>query len=250
MADYLMRSDAPLSEDEWEAVDGTVVHTARQFLVGRRLLDLVGPFGAGLEVIPVGTGENRRQVPLTVIDEEFKLKWRDVEASRKLGLPLELGEAAKAAMLCAKAEDEMVLGGLWDAADKSVPLGAWSEGQGPLAAVVAATEALFSDNFFGPYAVVLSPGLYVDTQRVGQGMGRLVADLIKGVAEGGIHRSQLLGDGQGFVLALGSHNFDLVVGQDLVTAYEGNEGLDHCFRILETAALRVKRAGAVCKLEG
>ncbi len=30
----------------------------------------------------------------------------------------------------------------------------------------------------------------------------------------------------------------------------GNDGLDHCFRVLETVALRVKRAGAICKLEG
>ena len=250
MADYLMRSAVPLSDSEWEAIDQVVVSAARQFLVGRRLLDLVGPFGAGMEVIPVGSGENRDQISIEVISEEFVLKWRDIEASRRLGLPLELGPAAQAAMACAKAEDKMVLGGLWDIADKSVSLGTWGEAEGPLASVVAATEALFSDDFYGPYAVILSPDLYVSTQRVSQGMGRLVGDLIKDVAEGGIYRSQLLGDGQGMVLSLAPYNFDLVVGQDLVTAYTGNDGLDHCFQVLETVALRVKRAGAICKLEG
>jgi len=50
--------------------------------------------------------------------------------------------------------------------------------------------------------------------------------------------------------ALQAYNFDLVIGQDLIVAYEGNEGLDHAFSVLETLALRVKRPGAICRLEG
>ena len=44
-------------------------------------------------------------------------------------------------------------------------------------------------------------------------------------------------------------NVDLVVGQDVVTAYLGNEGLDHRFRIFETLAVRIKRPGASCILK-
>lgn len=248
MSDYLMRGDAPLSDGEWAQLDKIVVDVARQFLVGRRFLDLAGPFGAGLEVIPVGTGEGRTYVGLEVIEQEFALNWREVEASRMMGVPLELGSAAQAAMACARAEDEMVLRGLMAASGKQVALGDWSEPGAPLADVVKATETLFADGFFGPYAVVLSPNLYTETQRVSRGMGRMVGKLITDVAGGGLFRSALLKKDQGMVLSLGAFNFDLVVGQDLVTAYQGNEGLDHSFRILETLALRVKRAGAVCKL--
>jgi uncharacterized linocin/CFP29 family protein len=249
MSEYLMRDVAPLSDEEWQAVDGLVVKVAREFLVGRRLLDLVGPFGAGMEVVPVGAGEARRQVALTAIEQGFMLHWRDIEASRKLGVPLELGPAAQAAMACAKREDELVLGGLWDAASKAVVVGDWGQEEGPLQSVVAATEALFQDGYFGPYAVVLSPDLYAQTQRVSHSMGRLIGKLVGDVAQGGVFRTQLLGKAQGMVLALGAYNFDLVAGQDLITAYAGNEGLDHNFEILETVALRVKRAGAICKLE-
>jgi uncharacterized linocin/CFP29 family protein len=94
----------------------------------------------------------------------------------------------------------------------------------------------------------LSPALYVQTQRRLAGMGRLVSDLIGDVAKGGLYRTPLLEDGQGLVLSLGSHNFDLVIGQDLTVAYQGNEGLDHSFRVLETLALRIKRPGAICTL--
>ncbi len=250
MSEYLMRDAAPLSDKEWQAVDSLVVKIARDFLVGRRFLDLVGPFGAGMEIVPVGVGDARKHIPLSVIEQSFTLHWRDIEASRKLGVPVELGAAARAAMACARMEDESVLGGLWDAAEKSVPVAEWGKAEGPLQSVVAATELLFEDGFSGPYALVMSPDLYTQTQRVSHGMGRMVSKLIADVAEGGMFRSQLLGESQGMVLALGAFNFDLVVGQDLITAYEGNEGLDHNFRILETIALRVKRAGAICKLEG
>ncbi len=250
MSEYLMRDAAPLSDKEWQAVDSLVVKVARDFLVGRRFLDLVGPFGAGMEMVPVGVGESRKHIRLAAIERSFTLHWRDVEASRKLGVPVELGAAAQAAMACARMEDDMVLRGLWDAAEKSVSVADWGKAEGPLQSVVAATELLFEDGFFGPYALVMSPDLYTQTQRVSHGMGRMVSKLIADIAEGGMFRSQLLGEAQGLVLALGAFNFDLVVGQDLITAYEGNEGLDHNFRILETIALRVKRAGAICKLEG
>ncbi|MGC9469313.1 MAG: family 1 encapsulin nanocompartment shell protein [Anaerolineae bacterium] len=250
MSDYLMRDDAPLTEEEWANLDETVVSTARQFLVGRRFLDLRGPFGGGLEIVPVGTGENRDHIKLLVFDKSFMLYWRDIEASRKNGLPLELGAAAAAAMACARMEDEMIFNALLGAADKSVTLGDWTEPDAPLADIVSATEELFADGFFGPYAVVLSPALYTQTQRVSRGMGRTVAKLINEVAEGGMFRTPLLSDNQGLVLSLGAYNFDLLVGQDLVTAYQGNEGLDHSFRVMETMALRIKRPGAICSLGG
>ena len=250
MSEYLMRDAAPLADEEWEAIDAVVVSAASEFLVGRRFLDLVGPFGAGMELVPVGAGEARKHIPLSVIEQSFMLLWRDIEASRKVNVPLELGPAAKAAMACAKMEDDMILGGLWEAADKAVALGDWTKAEAALADVVSATEKLFADDFFGPYALVLSPMLYSQTQRAAPSMGRIVGKLIKDVAEGGLYRSPLLGGKQGLVLSLGAYNFDLVVGQDLVTAYEGNNGLDHSFRVLETAALRIKRSGAICKLEG
>lgn len=250
MGDYLMRDAAPLSEQEWEQLDQVIVKTARQFLVGRRFLDLAGPYGAGLEVVPVGTGAARRHIPLTVISERFRLHWRDIEASRQMGLGLELGPAAQAALACAQQEDSLILQSLMEAADKQVKLGDWSVPDVPLADVVAATETLFTDGFVGPYALVLSPVLHGQTLRVSRGMGRTVEHLIKEVVDGGIYRTQLLSGLQGLVLALGAHNFDLVIGQDLIAAYEGNEGLDHTFCVLETLALRVKRPGAVCKLVG
>jgi uncharacterized linocin/CFP29 family protein len=249
MSDYLMRGDAPLSDSEWERLDKTVVSAAREFLVGRKFLDLAGPFGAGLEMIPMGTGENREYIPLTVIEQEFTLNWREVEASRKMEMPIPMSAAARASLACARAEDQMILQALMDAAANSISLGDWEDAGGPLAAVSAATEVLVENEAFGPYAVVVSPQLFTKTQRVSRGYGRTVGRLVREVAEGGLFRSPLLGEDEGFVLSLGSYNFDLAVGQDLITAYEGNEGLDHLFKVLETIAVRVKRPDAIVTFE-
>ena len=94
--------------------------------------------------------------------------------------------------------------------------------------------------------MVLSPALYAKTQRVGKGIGRLESKLITDMAEGGLFRTPVLKGNEGFVVALGAHNFDLAVAQDLITAYLGPEGMDHRFRVLESLVLRIKRPGAIC----
>ena len=249
MSDFLMRENAPLSVEEWAQLDRVVVGTARQFLVGRRFVEIVGPVGAGTQTVPVGTGDARSYLTFETIEEDLTLYWKDVEASRQAGIPLDLGQVAKASAACARKEDKLILDGLMKAANKKVVLGDWdADSEAILGNIVEATEKLVSDDFYGPYAVVLSPALYAKTQRVARGMGRLVSKLIKDVAEGGLFQSPMLGKDQGLVLSLGAQNFDLVVAQDLITAYTGNEGLDHLFRVMESLVLRIKRPGAICVL--
>jgi uncharacterized linocin/CFP29 family protein len=280
MSDYLMREDAPLSADEWAKLDEVVVKTAKTLLVGRRFIELTGPLGAGTLAVPLfgvctGHGEcgceegececgcaegececeavhstGPELLKLWSLQQDFRLSWRAVEANRKLGLSLELGPAATAAAAVARDEDGRVMDGLLTAKGRNtVPLMDWNERGAALENVVAATQTLIGAGFYGPYALVLSPALYAKTQRVSQGMGRTVGKLIADVAEGGMFRSPILQPEEGFVLSLGAHNLDLVVGQDLVTAYMGNEGLDHSYRVMESLVLRIKRPGAICTFE-
>ena len=282
MSDYLMRDDAPFSHEEWEKLDELVVGVARKLLVWRRFIQLTGPLGAGVQTVPVpavGSAEaclhdeegcaceageceviqvtGHKFLSLPLIHQDFRLAWRDIEASRRMGWPLELGPAAAASAACARAEDELIFHGhpehgyegLLNATGRhTVSLGNWDESGQAFANIVAATEALVADGFYEPFAVVLSPALYAKTQRVAKGTGRLEGKLIKDVAEGGLFRSPVLAENQGLVVAQGAQNFDLVVAQDLITAYLGPENMDHTFRLVESLALRIKRPGAICTL--
>jgi uncharacterized linocin/CFP29 family protein len=283
MSDYLMRDDAPFSDEEWEKLDELVVGVARKLLVGRRFIQLTGPLGAGVQTVPVpavGSAEaclhdeegcaceageceviqvtGHKFLSLPLIHQDFRLAWRDIEASRRMGWPLELGPAAAASAACTRAEDELIFHGhpehgyegLLNATGRhTVSLGDWDESGQAFADIVAATEALVADGFYEPFAVVLSPALYAKTQRIAKGIGRLEGKLIKDVAEGGLFRSPVLAEDQGLVIAQGAHNFDLVVAQDLITAYLGPENMDHTFRVMQILSLRIKRPGAICALE-
>ena len=102
MPDFLQRDQAPLSGDQWTALDQAVVQTARAILVGRRFISLVGPFGPGVEALPsdslAGTAagqidllgnaageaigiQQRRYLPLPLIYKDFWVHWRDLEAN-------------------------------------------------------------------------------------------------------------------------------------------------------------------------
>ena len=55
MSDYLQRDQAPLGVDQWAAFDQTATRTAQSMLVARRFINLVGPFGPGIEALPNDT---------------------------------------------------------------------------------------------------------------------------------------------------------------------------------------------------
>jgi len=125
----------------------------------------------------------------------------------------------------------------------------WEEAGNGFNNVLAATEALIGAGFYGPYAAVFSPSLYTKLHRWLPQARRLEIEQIKVLASGGVFQSPLLSGNKALVISQGPQNLDLVVAQDLITAYLGPEGMDHRFRVLESLALRIKQPGAICTFE-
>ncbi len=272
MTGYLMRDDAPLTDGEWEKLDEVVVSVARGLLVGRRFVELAGPFGIGTEVIRLDTIEadgacthdeagspcetdecevarvaSRTFIPMPLIHKDFLLSWRDIEAARQYGRGLELGPAAAAAAAVARAEDDLVIQGIAGAENaQSIPLSDWGTSGNALSDASAASASLAGSGFVGPYTLVVSPDLYAMLQRPYRGSGRLEYKLVEAIADGGILHTPVLGTSRALMVARGAHYLDLAMGQDMITAYLGPEGMDHRFRVLESIALRVKQPKAIC----
>jgi uncharacterized linocin/CFP29 family protein len=261
MSDFLMREDAPLTAEEWEQLDGLAVKTAKYHLAARRFIDLAGPFGAGMKVVELysygekdgvfkATGGDFQAMPL--ISRDFSLNWRDIEAAHQGGAALDLGPAVAASIECAREEDEMILGGLGNAKGRNKsPLGNWDEEGASFEAVAAACGVLAGAGFYGPYNLVVGLALYAKMQRVVKGFGRMLElNLVQEVLRGGsVFQSPVLDDKKALLVCQGAHNLDIVVAQDLITAYLGPAEMEHHFRVLESLALRVKRPGAICTLE-
>ncbi|BCW98398.1 MAG: hypothetical protein KatS3mg024_1225 [Armatimonadota bacterium] len=277
MSDYLMRDAAPLTEAEWESIDSTVLAVAKQQLVGRRVLHIFGPLGAGIQSVPTerlaapspgsisfeGSEDaaievaGRDQTPLLMVHKDFCLNWRALETSRQMGLPLDTGAAAAAAAVTARAEDRLIFLGDQEAGveglltakgRRTLALSDWSECGSAFDNLVNAVAVLSGAGYTPPYAAVLSPDLFACLLRVYKDSDTLELTHAKEALTGGVYECPVLGQKQGVVLALGRQYFDLAVGQDLATAYLESRNLNHYLRVMETIALRIKDPGAICAL--
>jgi uncharacterized linocin/CFP29 family protein len=279
VADYLQRDQAPFGPAEWAAIDQTVVRTAQSMLVGRRFISLVGPFGPGIESLPndvldgAGAGAidllgneereglttaHRQFLPLPLLYKDFWVHWRDLEATRLLGVPLDVGKAAAAAAGTAVAEDRLVfdgeptleLPGLRTVEGSiSLPMRDWSGMGNAFADVVDGTRALIQGGFTGPYALAVSPRLYADLNRIFDDSGVLELEQVEKLARRGVYPTAVLPEPSALLVDSGAQNMDLAVGLDLSTAYVESSNLNHHLRVLESLVLRIRQPGGVCIFE-
>lgn len=278
MNGYLLRAQAPLTAEEWQAVDEVVVRVARRTLVARRFLTLFGPLGAGIQHVAsdryvgaqaaritlMGTEEenvllpeSRRLLPLPMLYRDFRIGWRDLETSRRLGIPLDTSAAAVAAADVATLEDRTILNGnderqqvgFLNYVDRlRVPLGNWEQPGGGFAAVLSAVNELVGHNMREPFTVVVPPQLFVRLNRVFDNTGVLEIDQVRRLVGGEVYMTPVLPPNVAVVVSPGPENMDLVVAQDMRVAFLETTGMEHNFRVLESVALRIKRPGAVCTL--
>lgn len=277
--DFLDRNAAPLTEAEWARIDEAVVSTARRTLIGRKIVDVLGPLGSGVYSIPYSVfnskstagidlvGENdeyiveashRATVTLPILYKDFKITWRDVEADRHLGLPIDVSTAAVASNFVAVQEDDLIFNGNAELGHdglftvkgrQTLKISNWEEPGAGLSDVVKAVGALSQAGHYGPYALVVSPILFGRLVRVFGNTGLLELDQIKALISGGVHYSNVITGSKAVVVATGNQNLNLAVGQDLTTAYTGPTNMNHVFRVLETIALLVRRPDAIATIE-
>lgn len=283
MVETLYRTDAPLTDEEWNSLDQTVIQVARGQLVGRRVLDVFGPLGIGIQTVDYdeyrdhcpavvdffgepGEGtcdrlvaKRRIHTPIPLLYKDFVLFLRDLESWRRIGLPVDFTAAAAAASEVAFMEDQLIFQGkaeigqvgLLSAEGRiSLPARNWQEVSAGFQDVVDARARLLEAGFYGPYAVVLNPLWYAALHRIFDGTGRLEIEQVRGLADAGVFQTSALPPNRAVVLAVGFQNFDLAVAQDLTVGFLGPENLNFPFRVFESVALRIKRPGAICTVEG
>jgi uncharacterized linocin/CFP29 family protein len=273
MTDFFLRDQAPLSAAQWSLLENAVIQTARESLIGRRFIPLIGPFGAGLQAIAddtiTGTGrghvdllgnaddavtiERRRFLALPLIYKDFWLHWRDLQAAEQFGLPLDVGKASAAAAACVRAEDSLIFHGdleldqpglLTVEGRQRLPLRDWGVMGEAFNAVVQGVQTLTEAGFYGPYALAVSPRLYAQLNRIFDGTGVLEVEQIEKLVRLGVYQSAVLPDNRAVMVAGGAQNLDLAVGFDLTVAFVESTNLNHHFRALESLVLRIKRPGA------
>jgi uncharacterized linocin/CFP29 family protein len=264
---YLGRDDAPFGEALWKALDTAMISAAKSQLVGRRLLDIEGPYGLGLKSVPtsdavVMPGKDgapeiaaSKAIPLALVRTTFTLAARDLASFEHEGPALDLGDVARAAMACARLEDELVFNGskalgvpgLLASAGSKVQLTSW-ENEGDAAAdIIKAVTALDDSGFHGPYVLALAPRRYnLLFRRYRQG-NQTEMQHVQNIVTDGIFKAPILKDG-GLLLNAGKAFAAIVLGQDMMLGFVGPSEGDFEFSISESLALRIRQPAAICVL--
>jgi len=265
--DFLSRDGSPISADLWKEIDDTVVSSAKKILTGRKFISIYGPLGAGIQSINVDNiseldesegsisvikGRTYQQIPL--INQDFSLLWRDLEFSGQMGLPVDLSSVSLAAARCAMKEDEFIFWGEAELGYKglltadgivSVPLSDWSTGENPFKDIAAGLARFLENGIAGRKALVVSPDLFAQLQRIQPGTGITEYERMSRLLEGNIFSTPVLKSNKAVLVCAESQYMDLVIGQDMITSYLETRNLNHYFRIIETLLLRIKNKEAI-----
>jgi uncharacterized linocin/CFP29 family protein len=275
-----------LTDEEIIYIDNRVVETVRPLIVGRRLFPVFTLPNAGFLTVrgykesdmsaakislygqPGSKDRTEKEafnVTVPVIEKEFEILWRDVEASRGSGMPIETRDAENAARQVAEDEDKLLITGeytgwkalgvegLATATGRNTTAGGdWSANA--FTYVNNAINELEADGHYGPYALILKPswwrqiaGAFVTNTAV------TIAEKVAELCQAGVYRTDSLlssagGVNNALVVEPKQDNFELVVGRDLeVRKTEDNRGnIDGIVR--EVLAPRIKRPTAICEI--
>lgn len=195
---------------------------------------------------------------IPTVFEDFTLLAKDLETSKKFGYPVDLSKAEYAAEAGARKEDRLIYFGKPENGYEGIFTANgvhkierldWADGEKAFTNIAAGLEWFTAQGIFGEYALVLSPDLYLKLQRIQPGTGLLEIERISKLLGGNVFHVPVLGAGKAALVCSNQRYMDLVVGQDLSTAYLEQSNLNHRLRILETVLFRLKRKEAVVLFE-
>jgi uncharacterized linocin/CFP29 family protein len=261
---YLQRSDAPFDPKVWDQLDRTIVGTAKSRLTARKLLNVDGPYGIGLKMVPtedVPLTENMSlvasgNIPLVNIQSEFNLAIRDIAAFEQRNIPLPLVPVVESALEVADLEDDILLNGskhvgapglMTAPSISSYKLGDWSQLGSPVEDIIKAVTILDDSGFHGPYSLALSPQLYNLLYRHYAQSELTQLEHAGQIVTDGIIKSSAIKDG-GVLIASGAWFANIVIGQDMMAGFIGPELGSYKFSLTESIALRIVEPHAICSL--
>ncbi len=269
--DYLYREGSPISPELWDKIDEAVISMAKKVLTGRRFLNIYGPLGAGVQSINIdyvkeleeteGTPvkvKGRRYEEIPLIYNDFNLLWRDLETSEQTGTPADLSSALQAGASMAKKEDEFIFLGNKNlgyegllTAENTVKIkkSDWNEGENPVKDITSGLSKFIENDLVGRKALIVSPNLLIQLQRIQPGTGITEFERLSKLVNGNLFHTPVLGNNKAVLVCSEPQYMDLVIGQDMAASYLETKDLNHYFRIIETALLRIKNKDAVIVFE-
>ncbi len=259
---YLAREDAPFEDKIWDILDEAMKEAAANQLVGRRLLDVEGPFGIGLKGVSLQDKEIEsglfasRMLPLLLIQKSFTLGTRDLAGYEREGVLLDTCKVGETAVECARLEDDLIFNGAPDVPGlltvdgaNSLDLSGWSEIGTAANDLIEAITALDDAGFHGPYSLALTPERYNLLFRLYPQGKQSELDHVRTMVTEGVFKTPIL-EGGGVLLSAKAQCASIVLGQDMSIGYIGPAGDQQEFSLSESLTVRIRQPQAICVLNG
>lgn len=261
---YLAREDAPFGSDVWKVLDDAMIEAAKGQLVGRRILELEGPYGLGLKSVPLKDETTESgliagsTLPLILMQEGFDLAVRDLANFEMQGITLDRSAVAEAALSLAEREDELIFKGSEELdvpglmtveGANSVELSDWADVGTAANDLIQAVTTLDEAGFHGPYTLALAPARYNLLFRRYERGNFSEMEHVKTLVTDGVYKAPALKAG-GVLLSTGRQYASIVVGQDMTVGFIGPEGDRVAFTVSESLVPRLRRPSSICVLEG
>jgi len=261
---YLARDDAPFGSEVWKALDDAMVEAAKGLLVGRRVLEMEGPYGLGLKSVPLKDEATESgliagtTLPLILIQEGFDLAARDLANFEMQGITLDRSAVAEAALSVAEREDNLIFNGSEELGvpglmtvegANRVELSDWTDVGAAANDLIQAVTTLDEAGFHGPYTLALAPARYNLLFRRYERGNFSEIEHVKTLATDGVYKAPALEAG-GVLLSTGRQYASIVMGQDMTVGFIGPEGDRVAFTVSESLVPRLRRPSSICVLEG
>lgn len=267
---------------EWyRKIKEDVVITARKQNICRKLINVEGPLGLGVQEYSYDTLQEmsdavlnyiftntardvvnfkRSSVKIPILEKTFIIHRRDLASAQKFGMPLNTVSARAAAYKVTNLENELVIvgsgdiNGLYNAANNveatTLDFGTYGNA---LKKIRAAMALLMADNVYPPYNLVLHPTQWAELHgSIDTTAGGSVdeATRIKQMIGGDIFVTPFITAGTGMLLAAPNQGFfELIVAQDLTVETEIEGKTKNLFgRVFECVVPVVYDSNAICKL--
>jgi uncharacterized linocin/CFP29 family protein len=257
---YLGREAAPFGSEIWELLDAAMKEAARNELIGRRLLDVEGPFGLGLKSVPLEDLETEsglvtsQVMPVVFIRKPFTLGTRDLAYYEREGVVLDTCPVSETARLCARYEDNLIFHGtanvpglLTVKGSNSMKLLSWEEVGAAANGIIEAITRLDDAGFHGPYSLALAPERYNLLFRLYTQGRQSELEHIRMMITDGVFKTPTLKSG-GVLLATETQCATIVLGQDMSIGYVGPMEAKQEFSISESLTVRIRQPEAICVL--
>ena len=271
-----------LSPEHYRKLREDVVIAARRANVARKLMAIRGPLGLGVQQYSYDVlGEvanailshvfeardmdvvnlTRTDVNVPVLQKMFEISRRDVESSRRYGIPLNTALASSCAYKISCLENELSLvgwqkdssydiSGLYASAGNSITGSDFGTAGNAITSVADAMGSLMEDEVFPPYNLVLHPTQYAELVGNVLTSGDREISHVKEMIGGEVVVTPFISDGTGMLLATPEARFfELVVAQDLtVETWEDPDTKNLRGRVFECVVPVMYDGNAICKL--